>query len=60
MPVRLDHITPKQFASNDQIAVTVKMTRTESLRHKRHLNNRLSHTRFAEARRMARLGTRIS
>ncbi|RMT89650.1 hypothetical protein ALP38_00979, partial [Pseudomonas amygdali pv. sesami] len=50
-------ITPKQFASNDQIAVTVKMTRTESLRHKR---TELSHTRFAEARRKARLGTRIS
>ncbi|RMS27577.1 hypothetical protein ALP69_101794 [Pseudomonas syringae pv. aceris] len=59
MPVRLDHITPKQFASNDQIAVTVKTTRTESLRHERHLN-RPSHTRFAEARRMARFGTRIS
>ncbi|RMV41618.1 hypothetical protein ALP12_102260 [Pseudomonas savastanoi pv. phaseolicola] len=57
MPVRLDHITPKQFESNDQIAVTVKMTRTESLRHKR---TELSHTRFAEARRKARLGTRIS
>ena len=37
--MRLDHITPKQFASNDQIAVTVKMTRTESLRHERHLTD---------------------
>ncbi|KPY42088.1 hypothetical protein ALO49_102421 [Pseudomonas savastanoi pv. retacarpa] len=39
------------------MAVTVKTTRTESLRHKR---TELSHTRFAEARRMARFGTRIS
>ncbi len=30
--MRLDHITPKQFESNDQIAVTVEMTRTEGLR----------------------------